>query len=359
MAITPYFSGMAAKKKVAQKGNSKSKIGLYAAVSFFVLIGFAVFMVFGPNTGNLSKGEDFYIRTGWNYEQVKTALTEGGYVSNWFSFDLLAGQAKLPEHVHAGKYKIRKGMSNYNMVRMLRSGRQSPVRLVINKLRTKRDFASLVSNNLEADSVQMLALLSDASYLSQFGLDTNTALCGIMPDSYDFFWNVNADKVYRKLVKNYLRFWDAGRKAKAREHGVTPNEAIIIASIVDEETNMADDKPKVASVYLNRVAKGMKLQADPTVKYAIGDFTIKRVTGKMLDYVSPYNTYMYPGIPPGPICTPAVSSIEAVLQAPQTTYLYFCAKEDFSGYSNFATTFEDQLKNARAYQKALDARGIH
>lgn len=350
---------MAEKKKKEQKKKIKSNTWLYVVLSSFVIVAFVVFSVFGPNTGDLNRGEDFYIHSGWNYDQVRTALTEGGFVSNWFSFNLLAVQAKLPEHVHAGKYKIRKGMSNYNMVRMLRSGRQAPVRLVINKVRTKRDFASLVSNNLEADSAQLLALLSDAEYLSQFGLDTNTALCGIMPDSYDFFWNVNADKVFRKLVKNYLRFWDAGRKAKAKEHDVTPNEAIIIASIVDEETNMAEDKPKVASVYLNRVAKGMKLQADPTVKYAIGDFTIKRVTGKMLEYASPYNTYMYAGIPPGPICTPAMSSIEAVLQAPQTTYLYFCAKEDFSGYSNFATTFDDQLKNARAYQKALDARGIH
>jgi UPF0755 protein len=344
-----------AKKKKAEK----SKTWLYVSLVFLLIIGFAVFRVFGPNTGNLNKGEDFYLSTGWNYDQMKTALYEGGYIANEWSFDLLANQAKLPEHVHAGKYKIKRGMSNYNLVRMLRSGRQTPVRLVINKLRTKRDFINLISNNLEADAGKLQALLQDPDYLRQFGLDTNTAMCGIMPDTYDFFWNVSADRAFRKLVKNYTRFWDTARRAKAKAKGLTPNEAIIIASVVDEETNMPDDKPKIVSVYLNRVAKGMKLQADPTVKFAIGDFAIKRVTGKMLEYVSPYNTYMYAGLPPGPICTPAVSSIEAVLEAPATTYLYFCAKEDFSGYSSFATTFDDQLKNARAYQKALDARGIH
>ena len=342
----------AAKKK-------KSKLGLYVVLVILAAGLLLLFKVFGPNTGSFTHGEFLYVRTGSDYERLKSALEQGGFVSDMLSFDLLARQAKIPEHVHAGKYRIKQGMSNFNMIRMLRSGRQTPVKLVINRLRTKQDFINLISANLEADASAMSQLLADPSYLSEFGLDTNTAMCAIMQDTYDFFWNTSADKAFRKIEKNYARFWNADHKKQAQSQGLTPAKVIIVASIVDEETNLADDKPKIASVYLNRLKKDMRLQADPTVKFAVGDFTIRRIAGAMLSNPSPYNTYLYEGLPPGPICTPAVSSIEAVLQAPKTTYLYFCAKEDFSGYSNFASTYDEQLKNARAYQKALNARGIH
>ena len=315
--------------------------------------------MFGPNTGQFTKGEYLYIHTGANYEQVKAELQEDGFISDMFSFDLLAQRAQLPAHIHAGKYRIGREMSNFNIIRMLRSGRQTPVKLVINKLRTKRDLIVLLSSNLEADSASLQQMMTDKAYLTAFGLDTNTVMCAIMPDTYDFYWNTNADKAFRKIFKNYARYWDAAHRDEAGKQGLSQKQAIIIASIVDEETNLSDDKPKIASVYINRLQKGMKLQADPTVKFALGDFTIRRVAGAMLTNTSPYNTYLYEGLPPGPICTPAISSIEAVLQAPKTNYLYFCAKEDFSGHSAFAATFDEQLKNARAYQKALDARGIH
>ena len=344
---------MAAAKK-------KKSRGLLYVVMFIIAIGlFALYKVFGPNTRNLTGGEYLYIHTGSDYEKLKTALQEGGFISDMASFGFLAERAQIPEHIHPGKYKIKNGMSNFNIIRMLRSGRQTPVKLVINRLRTQKDFIYMLSSNLEVDSLALKQLLRDPVYLSEFGLDTNTVMCAVIPDTYDFFWNITADKAFRKIEKNYSRFWDATRKQQARSQGVTPVKAIIIASIVDEESNMSADKPKIASVYINRLNKGMKLQADPTVKFAICDFTIRRVTGNMLQNPSPYNTYLYEGLPPGPICTPSVSSVEAVLQAPKTTYLYFCAKEDFSGYSNFASTYDEQLKNAHAYQKALDARGIH
>jgi UPF0755 protein len=326
-------------------------------VMLFALL--AVFKVFGPATGTFTKGEYLYIHTGSDYEEMKDALQQGGFITDMYSFGLLAKLAKLPAHIHPGKYKVNREMSNYNIIRMLRSGRQTPVKLVINKLRTKQDFIKLLSSNLEADSLTLIQQFNDPEYLAQFGLDTNTILCGVIPDTYDFFWNVTADKAFRKIEKNYAHFWDANHKQEAKAEGLTPNEAVTLASIVDEESNMSADKPNIASVYLNRIHKGMKLQADPTVKYAVGDFTIQRITGPMLENTSPYNTYLYEGLPPGPICTPSVNSVEAVLEAPKTTYLYFCAKEDFSGYSNFASTYNEQLKNARAYQKALDARGIH
>ena len=343
---------MAAKKK-------KSRAGLYISIIIVGLLLFGLFKVFGPNTGKFTSGEYLYIHTGADYEKVKAALEEGGFVSDMTSFDLLARRAGLPAHIHPGKYKINAFMSNYNIIRLLHSGKQTPVKLVINKIRTKKDLITLLATNLEADSATLQEMLADKDYLSSFGLDTNTVMCGIIPDTYDFFWNTTADKAFKKLNRSYVRFWDATRKEEAVKQGLTQVQATIIASIVDEETNMSDDKPKIASVYMNRLKKGMKLQADPTVKYAIGDFTIRRVAGAMLDNPSPYNTYRYGGLPPGPICTPAASSIDAVLQSPKTTYLYFCAKEDFSGHSSFASTFDEQLKNARAYQKALDAKGIH
>jgi len=320
---------------------------------------FGFYVLFGPNTGAFTQDEYLYVSTGATYEQVITTLEESHYLSDMNGFKLVAKAMKLPEHIHPGRYKIKKRMSNFNVVRMLRSGKQEPVRLVINKLRTRNDFTRLVGMNIEADSFELVRLMEDSAFLSEFDVTPGTAMAMILPDTYEFFWNTPADKALRKIGKNYLRFWNKQRKQKAAAQGVTPLQATVIASIVEEETNMTSDKPKIASVYLNRVKKGMALQADPTVKFAIGDFAIKRVTGAMLQFNSPYNTYMYPGIPPGPICTPSVVSLNAVLDAPRTSYLYFCAKADFSGYSAFASTYDEQVNNANAYRRALDARGIH
>lgn len=331
----------------------------YVLLVIIALLVFAVFRVFGPNTGAFTNGTYLYIHTGSDYEKVIASLEHGGFISDMWSFELLAKWAKLSEHIHPGKYKINNGMSNYRLIRLLHSGKQTEVKLTINKLRTVQDFVHLLSTNLEADSMELRQHFHDNEYLSQFGLDSNTMMCAVIPDTYVFYWNTNADKAFKKIERNREKFWDETRKQQAQAQGLTPVKAAIIASIVDEESNMMDDKPKIASVYINRLHKDMKLQADPTVKFAIGDFTIRRVTGPMLQTNSPYNTYMYEGLPPGPICTPSPGSIDAVLMAPKTTYLYFCAKDDFSGYSAFATTFAEQMKNAHAYQKALDARGIH
>lgn len=300
-----------------------------------------------------------YIPTGATYNQVKKTLTDEGFVRDLTSFEIVAQQAGYPNRVKPGKYRIHKGMSNYNIIRMLRSGRQEPVKLVIKKLRTTADFIRLLANNLEADSLVLKQMFKDNTYLSQFGLDSNTVLCGVLPDTYEFYWNTNADKAFRKIVKYYTAYWTDDRKQLAKTKNLSPNEAITLASIVDEETNYNPEKPIIASVYLNRLEQGMKLQADPTARFANGDFTIKRITTAIISLASPYNTYYTIGLPPGPICTPAKKSIEAVLHASQTNYLFFCAKEDFSGSHNFATTYTEHQKNARRYQQALNARGIH
>ena len=346
----------------ATRSKKKKGLGKWLLPVLAVIIAgclYVAFKVFGPNTGNFSQGQYLFIHTGSSYDDVKKALLAGGFVRDIKSFDILAEEANYPHHLHPGRYKIKRGMSNYNMLRTLRSGRQEPVKLVINKLRTKQDFIDLLSRNLEADSLVLKQMLQDTTYLAQFGLDTNTAMCAVMPDTYEFFWNTSADKAFRKIEKNYARFWTDDRKAKAAAKGLSPAQVITVASIVDEESNKNDEKPNIASVYLNRLHKGMLLQADPTVKFAIGDFTIRRITGTHLAFQSPYNTYLHTGLPPGPICTPSEQSIDAVLNAAETNYIYFCAREDFSGYHRFAATDEEQIKNARLYHNALDARNIH
>ena len=344
---------------MAKVKKKRSRGGLVIVLVLLLGIAFIAFKLFGPNTSTRTQGPYLYVHTGADYEQVKQALQQGGFVSDMFTFDLLATRLGLPEHLHAGRYKLSPFMSNYKIIRLLRSGKQSSVKLVINKLRTRNDLVRLLATSLEPDAETVRKLLEDPEYLKEFGLDTNTLMAAVIPDTYEFFWNTTADKTFRKIQHNYAKFWDDTRRQQARDHGLTQIQTSVVASIVDEETNAIDDKPLIASVYLNRVKKGMKLQADPTVKFAIGDFTIRRITGPMLGTVSPYNTYINEGLPPGPICTPSISSLQAVLNAPKTTYIYFCAKDDLSGHSVFASDYAEHTKNAIKYRKALDARGIH
>lgn len=326
-----------------------------------LLAGVAVYLayqIFGPTSKAFSDKNYFYIHTGSTYQDVIDGLTSERIVTHPDIFSFVAKQLDYPENVKAGRYQIKKGMSNFEIVRMLRNGRQVPVRLVINKLRTRADFCRLIGKNLEADSASVQHLLQDNIYLRQFGLDTNTVMCAIMPNTYEFFWNTTATKAFEKLQKEYDKFWTSTRKDKARDKGLSPNEAIILASIIEEETNKNDEKPVIASVYLNRLRKGWKLGADPTVKFALQDFGLRRIYNKHLEYPSPYNTYYVKGLPPGPICTPSTASIDAVLNAVNSDYMYFSAKSDFSGYHDFAVSWQEHLSNARKYHKALENRNI-
>lgn len=341
------------------RSNKKKRRFLPVLIILLLIGGFLLYKVFGPATTSFTQTRYLYIRTGATYDDVKRSLKDSSLVADITSFDMLAKRAGLPQHIHAGKYKITPGMSNYNLIKMLGRGTQTPVKLVINKLRTKQDLIHLISANLEANADSVNTLLHDSAFLAAYNLDTNTAMCAIMPDTYEFYWNTSARKAFKKIAASYTGYWNDQRRQLAQSKNLTPQKAIIIASIVDEETNKNDEKPNIASVYMNRLKTGMRLQADPTVKFAVGDFTIRRITGAHLQINSPYNTYMYAGLPPGPICTPSKASIEAVLNAPDTKYIYFCAKEDFSGYHNFASNLADHLKNARLYQEALNAKGIH
>jgi UPF0755 protein len=229
-----------------------------------------------------------------------------------------------------------------------------PVNLVITKLRTREDLASLIGRKFECDSASFMRYMNNTDTLKFYELDTNTFMTMVFPNTYTYFWNTTPSRIFKKMEIAAEAYWTTARLQEASNHNLNRKTAYILASIVEEETTRKDDKPKIASVYLNRITTGMRLSADPTVKFALRRFDLKRVYEKYLLVESPYNTYMNAGLPPGPICTPSMESLDAVLNAPQTKYFYFVAKPDFSGYSNFAETFPEHIKYAREYQKALD-----
>jgi UPF0755 protein len=270
----------------------------------------------------------------------------------------VARQRGYDEKIRPGKYHIKPGMSNLDLVRMLMGGKQEPVKFTFNNIRLKKELAAKVGRNLEADSLRMETILGDDGYWKKFGFTAENCMVLFLPDTYEFWWNTDTDEFVDKMAKEYKKFWTDERKAKAKKIGLSQADVSIMAAIVEKESNMRDERPTIAGVYMNRLNKGMKLQADPTVVYALGDFTVKRVLNADTRIDSPYNTYMYPGLPPGPICLPSKNSIDAVLNYKKHTYVYFCAKEDFSGYHNFATTYDEHLKNAAKFQKALNDRGI-
>jgi UPF0755 protein len=248
-------------------------------------------------------------------------------------------------------------MSQLRVLEMLIKGKQEPVRFVINKFRTKEDFARYAGRLLECDSAEVAHFLMSVDSMGRFGHDTLTAMSLVIPNTYEIYWNTDAGSLIRRMSVEHDRFWTAERKEKANRLGLTPVEVYTMASIIEEESTKKKDKPLIASVYVNRIEKGMTLSADPTLKYALRDFGLKRIRFKHIDAAgnSPFNTYRVKGLPPGPICTPSQETIDAVLDAPKTTYLFFCARPDFSGYHDFASDELQHMANARAYQRALDS----
>lgn len=323
---------------------------------FFIVLLAATYIawnVFGPTVA-APANKYFYVKTRADYAEVKRGLLEQKIISGDFFFDRIARQVKYDQRVRPGRYEI-KGGSLLNLVRMLKSGNQSAVRLVINKLRTKEDLAGKIGKNFEVDSSQVIKFITNNDSLLRYDLDTNTVMTIIIPNSYAFWWNSSLSNILNRLADQKQKFWEGTRTQKSAALHLTNEQVYTIASIVEEETNKQDDKGKVASTYINRLQKGMKLEADPTVKYAMRNFGLKRILYGHLQYESPYNTYRQTGLPPGPIGTASISTIDAVLNAPKTGYLFFVAKPDLKGYSNFAATYPEHLVFARAYQHALDS----
>ncbi|MGZ3873578.1 MAG: endolytic transglycosylase MltG, partial [Mucilaginibacter sp.] len=260
--------------------------------------------------------------------------------------------------VKAGRYRLHNGMSNRRLINMLASGTQAPVTLSFHNLRLKEDFAGFVSKRLEPDSTAIIRLLDSTDFVKQYGFTTDNVYTMFLPNSYQLYWNTTPENFFKRMYANYEKFWTPERKAKAAAINLDTIQVSILASIVDAEALHDDEMPTVAGLYLNRLKKGMKLEADPTVIFAQHDFTIKRVLTRYLSINSPYNTYLNKGLPPGPIMMPSVNAINAVLDYQKSDYIYMCAKADFSGYHAFATNVTDHLINARKFQQALNERNI-
>jgi UPF0755 protein len=300
-----------------------------------------------------------HIPTGSRFDNVMQLLSDSGLVQNPKEFRWLALQMKYDERVRPGRYRVSHGMNSRQLIALLRNGKQSPVKLMFQNVRTTRQLAGIISRQLETDSTELAELLEDDDFLATLGLNRYTAASLFIPNTYEFYWNTDAKKFIEKMHKEYKTFWNESRLGRANRIGLTPEQVSTLASIVERETSRNDEKPTVAGVYMNRLQKNWKLDADPTLIFAANDFTIRRVLNKHKQIDSPYNTYKYGGLPPGPICIPSISSLDAVLSYTKHEYMFFCAREDFSGYHNFAKTYSEHLTNARRFQKELDRRRIN
>lgn len=330
------------------------KILLLLFVILFIGSIITAWLFIGPATAFEEDKKTLYISSkAANKEAIVDSIQKKNIVKYSSLFTWLADQMDYWQSIQPGKYDIQKGTSLLTLVRTLRNGQQTPVNFVITKLRTKQDLARLAGNRLEFDSLEMIKFLNSSDSLKPFNTDTNTAMAIVLPDTYTYFWNTTPQKFYKKLADESKKFWTEERTQKASQLGLTPVKAYILASIVEEETNAQQEKDTIASVYLNRVNSGMPLQADPTVKFALQNFGLRRIMQKHLTVESPYNTYRNAGLPPGPISTPSRKTIEAVLSAPKTDYYYFVASNEFNGTHVFSKDYTEHLKKAKVYQQAL------
>lgn len=343
--------------------NFKHKIFLFSALLALIIIALYFFsgirkLYFSSVSINEQSNFYLYIPTGSSIEDVSRILTENKFITNKKDFEWVAKKKKYSNRIKPGKYKLKNGMSNNELVLLLRSGKQELVKLKFNNIRTKEQLAGNIARQIEADSASIVQKLTDNAYLQSYEFNSETVLGMFIPNTYEFFWNTSADAFIKRMHKEYTKFWNISRIEKAQLLNMKPIEVITLAAIIDEESNMTDEYPTLAGVYINRLKRGMPLQADPTVKFALGDFTIKRILLKHLEINSPYNTYKKTGLPPGPIVMPSVKAIDAVLDYEKHSYLYFCAKSDFSGYHTFAKTLIQHNQNAADYQRELNKRKI-
>jgi len=320
---------------------------------------FLYYIFMSPNISLRKKEQPYvFIATGSAYEKAIASADTTIEIKSRFTFELASKLLNYRQRVHAGRYKVYTGMSNLALIKLLRSGIQSPVNLVFNTIRTKEQFAERIGQQLETSTDSLMMLLNDNKFLTGFGLNTISSLTLFIPNTYELFWNTSAIRFFERMKNEHEKFWSEERMQKASAIGLSPTEISVLASIIEQETQQTDEKPLLAGVYLNRLKKNMKLEADPTLVFALGDFSIKRVLSEYKEIDSPYNTYKNYGLPPGPICIPSIASIDAVLDRVSHRYLYFCAKDDFSGYHVFASTYEQHQINARRFHSVLNRRGI-
>ncbi len=341
----------------------KKSIQLFLGVLLMVVVSIGAYFyqkIFRSSFHGLAHEKVYlYIPTHSSFRDLESNLSALGILRDTVEFRWVANYFKFGKIIKPGKYELENGMTFRKLFRKITLGDQIPVNLILHNLRLRENLASFVSHHLEADSASIMENFNRKQFADSLGFDLETLYTLILPNSYSFKWNTSATQFFSRMVFEYHKYWNPLRMQQASAHGLSPIKVLILASIVTQESNKPEDMRLIAGVYLNRLKANMRLQADPTVVFANQDFSIRRVTAKYLEKDSPYNTYRYFGLPPGPITMPTEQGIEAVLTSPPTEYLYFCAKDDFSGNHAFAKTKEEHIINAKKFHEALNARNIH
>jgi UPF0755 protein len=329
------------------------KLRILLLLVAILLAAAAAFVYFKSGTQFSNSKKIIQVRKGQTDKTAFIKLLQKDSINTGGLFEQIANIRGLWGNIKEGNYEVKKGASAFAIVSMFKNNVQAPVNLVINKLRLPTDLAKLIAQKTMNDSASVAQLLYSSSFLASNNADTNNLLSLIIPNTYQVKFASDPQTIVNKVINDSKKFWNDKRTSQAATKNLTPNQVIILASIVEEETNKEKDKGNIASVYLNRLKVGQKLEADPTCKFALRNFAAKQITFDMLKYVHPFNTYVNKGLPPGPICTPSINTIDAVLQAPETNYMFFVSNPDFSGTSIFATTYQEHLVNAAAWRKAL------
>ena len=303
------------------------------------------------------ESKEFYVSRNTTYDELIDSLKPS--IKHHLAFDLYAKRLGLSESYKKGHYVVKDGMNVIEIVRMFKLGLQTPVNVTMNNVKIPAQLAGKLSKQFEADSVEFVRVLTDKALAKKMGFESPLTMFSIfLPNTYEFYWTVKPEEFVERMYKEYKNFWNGARDEKRKRTGLNRVEVATLASIVYEETRKVDEMPRVAGVYMNRLRTGMPLQADPTIKYAMQNFGLRRILKSYLKYESPYNTYINKGLPPSPICMPSIQAIDAVLNFEKHDYLYFCARPTFDGYHNFAKSYSQHLANARAYQAELNKRKI-
>lgn len=340
-----------------------SKYKIAGIILFLIMLAagscaYYMYNVLYGSTYKISEPAYLYIDDRKDFDLLCKQLSAIAPIEDITNFRALAKYLHYSENMRTGKYSVTNGMSQMQLVNVLRRGQQTSVRLTFNNIRLKTELAERLAEQLMINEQDILALLNDSAYCQSLGFTTETINAMFIPNTYEVYWNLTADRLFQRMKKEYDTFWTEGRKEKANTIRLSPVEVSILASIVEEETAVGDEYPIVAGLYINRLNRGIPLQADPTVKFAVGDFSLQRILYEHLEVDSPYNTYKHAGLPPGLLRTPSIRSIDAVLNHTEHRYLYMCAKEDFSGRHNFAITLAEHNRNAERYRAELNRRKI-
>ena len=335
----------------------RKKILLWSLLGVVAVAAAAGLVVRQQFYGNaVTEERDLYVSSRSGYAQVVDSLLPR--IGHHRAFGAYARRIDLETTFKPGHYVLKPGMSVIEVARMLKLGMQTPVRVTLNNVRIPAQLAQKLARQIDADSTAIMQALTSKALAAEVGFDSVTLFSMFIPDTYEFYWTVTPEEFVQRMKREYDRFWTPERDAKRKRSGLSRLEVMTLASIVYEETRKTDEMPRIAGVYVNRLRKGIPLQADPTVKYAMQDFGLRRILHRHLKYPSPYNTYIIKGLPPSPICMPGKNAIDAVLDFEKHDYIFFCARPTFDGYHNFARTLREHNANARAYSAELNRRRI-